>query len=96
MIGEELLLLGIPLTAFVASVFAAYWLMKWRNTAILICLGLVWVAFTGMMFFGMEAATGWDGLGYLLGLLGISAPIGVAGLIGSTVGWFKREKAMHA
>ncbi len=96
MIGEELLLLGIPLTAFVVSVFAAYWLMKWRNIAILVFLGLAWAAFTGMMFFGMEAATGLDGFGYVLGLLGISAPIGVAGLIGSTVGWFKREKAMHA
>ena len=94
--GEDFLMFGIPLVAFLASLFPTYWFGKAKNNAGLICFGVIWAGFTGAMFFGMENASGWDGLGYMLGLIGISAPTGAAALIGGTVGRLKSEKAMHA
>lgn len=49
-------------------------------------LGLgTWLAFTVAMFFGLEHASGWDGLTYAAALLGISAPVAVGALVGGTV-----------
>lgn len=94
--GEDIVVYAIPVVAFLAVLFPSYWLAKAKNNTALIFLGVIWAGFTGAMFFGIENASGWDGLGYLLALIGISAPTGVAGLIGGIVGRFKGEKAMHA
>lgn len=94
--GEYFLMFGVPLFAFLGALFPAFWMAKAKNNVGLICFSVIWAGFTGAMFFGMENASGWDGLGYMMGLIGISAPTGVAGLIGSAVGWHKGEKAMHA
>ncbi len=50
-------------------------------------LGGLWAAFTAILFFGMNEASGLDGLGYLVFLLGVSAPAGVGGLVGALIGW---------
>ncbi len=93
---EDLLVYAIPVVVFLVALFPTYWLAKGKNAAGLICMGVIWAGFTGAMFFGIENATGWDGLGFMLALIGISAPVGAAGLIGGTAGWFKSEKATHA
>ena len=81
---------------FAVAVWLAHWCGKNRNGAGLVGLAVVWAGFTGAMFFGLERATGWDGLGYLVALIGISAPAGLGALIGCAVGWFKNEMAIHA
>lgn len=92
---EEFALFTIPVIAFLTSLFLTFGFGKNRNYVGLISLGAVWAAFTGVMFLAVEAATGWDGLGYAAALVGISAPAGIAGLIGGIVGWAKSEKAAH-
>jgi hypothetical protein len=94
--SEVIILFAVPLAAFCVALFLTYWFGKDRNSMGLISLGLLWAGFTGVMFFGLDQATGWDGLGYLAGLLGISAPVGVGYLLGGSVGWLKSEKAVHA
>lgn len=94
--NEGIILFVVPAAAFLATLLQTYWFGKRQSRTGLVGFGVVWVAFTGVMFFGMENAHGWDGLGYLLALLGISAPSGVAALIGGLVGWAKNEKAIHA
>ena len=58
-------------------------------------MGTLWVGFTAIMFFGMYNANGLDVIGYLIFLIGVSAPTGLGGLIGSLVGWAKSDKAKH-
>lgn len=94
--GEGILLTAIPVVVFIATLFTTFWLGKAHNKVGLISLAVLWAGFTGAMFFGMENATGWDGLGYLVALLGVSGPSGVGALIGGLVGWAKNEEAMHA
>lgn len=94
--SENIILVGVPTAVFLATLFLTFRLGKRQSRGGMIAIGAVWTAFTAVMFFGMQNASGWDGLGYLLGLLGISAPSGVAAVIGGLVGWAKNEKAIHA
>ena len=94
--NENIILFGVPTAVFVASVFVTFQLGKNKKGAALVGVGAVWSAFTVFMFFGMQNANGWDGLGYLLAMIGISAPWGVAALIGGLIGWAKYEKAIDA
>lgn len=91
-----IILIGVPIAAFLATFFITFRLATEQSRAGITALWVVWAAFTAAMFFGMEGTSGWDGLGYLLALLGISAPSGVAALIGGLAGWAKSEKAIHA
>jgi hypothetical protein len=94
--GEDLIFYGIPLAVFLASLFTCFSFGKNRFKGGLICFGLLWLGFTVAMFFGMEAASGWDGLGYVLGLIGLSLPAGLGALLGGLVGWFKKENTLDA
>jgi hypothetical protein len=94
--SEAIFLFGVPAAVFCATLFSTYWFGKARNGIGLTSVGFLWAGFTGVMFFGLHQSTGWDGLGYLAGLLGISAPVGVGYLLGGSVGWLKSEKAIHA
>ncbi len=96
MITEDILVFVVPAVAFALTVAAGYFSGKARSLAASVMLGLVWTGFTVAMFFGMENASGWDGLGYLLGLLFISAPTGLGLSIGSLVGWLKNGTMKHA
>lgn len=93
--NEDVILFGVPVVAFVATLFVTFRLGKTKNGAGLIGCGLVWLTFTVFMFFGMQNASGWDGLSYLLGLILLGAPSGLAALIGGFWGWAKSEKAMN-
>lgn len=94
--SEYIILFGVPIAVFAVTAFATFQLGKTKKGAALVGIGTLWLAFTVVMFFGMQNASGWDGLGYLLGLLLISAPSGLAALIGSALGWAKNEKAIDA
>ena len=96
MISEEILIFVVPVIAFALSGAAGYFAGKARSLAASVMLGLVWAGFTVAMFFGMENASGWDGLGYAIGLVFISAPTGLGLGIGSLVGWLKNGNTVHA
>ncbi len=89
---EYLLIYGVPAVVFLAAAFTCFKFGKSGNRQGFGWLAGIWVVFTGGMFFGIEASTGWDGLGYVLALIGISAPVAAGGLIGSIVGWTKRDE----
>ncbi|WP_320237856.1 hypothetical protein [Cognatiyoonia sp. IB215182] len=93
---EEFLIFGIPVSVLALSIFLAYRYAKDRNGKVLGVLGAIWALFTGWMFVGMEVASGWDGLIYLLGLFCISAPASVGGLIGGIIGWVKKDNERFA
>ncbi len=96
MLTEEILVFVVPVVAFALTAAAGYFSVKARSLAASLMLGLVWAGFTVAMFFGIENASGWDGLGYLIGLLFISAPTGLGLGIGSLVGWLKNGNTSHA
>lgn len=93
---ETLMVFGIPAVIFAVTVWMTFWMSKRAYRLGLISLGLVWLVFTAGMFFGLEQAVGWDGLGFLLALIGISAPVGVGAIIGGAIGLVKREDVVHA
>ena len=94
--SEDIVVYAVPLVAFLASLFVSFAFGKNRFKGGLICFGLLWLGFTVAMFFGMEAASGWDGLGYLVGLIGLSVPVGIGALLGGLVGWFRKENTVDA
>lgn len=96
MLIDDLIIFAIPAAAFCVALFLTYFLGRDRNTLGLTVIGVLWAGFTGAMFFGLGQSTGFDGLGYVAGLIGISAPVGVGYLLGGPVGWLKGEKATHA
>ena len=96
MMSEDIILFGVPAVAFVVTLFVTFRLGKWKSTAGLAGFGTLWLAFTGFMFFGIQSVSGWDGLIYLIGLLLVSAPVGLAALVGGALGWAKNEKATNA
>lgn len=96
MSSEYLIVFGVPSLVFLAALFPCFWLGKQRNGKAFGLIGLIWLIFTGGMFVGIENATGWDGLGYVMALIGISLPTAVGGLLGGLVGWFKEDTATHA
>lgn len=94
--SEDILMFGIPTVAFVVAAVIAYLSAKARSGLAFGMIGLLWAAFTAMMFFGMENASGWDGLGYAIALLGLSAPAGAGLGLGGLVGWLKSGKTIYA
>ena len=88
---EEFLVFAIPVGIFAGTGVAGYFAAKYRATAGLILLALLWAGFTAVMSYGMATATGWDGLGYVLGLIGVSAPSFFGLGLGALIGKYKRE-----
>lgn len=84
---EELFIYAIPVTLFAAAAWLSHFCGKRRIKGGLLAIGGVCVVFSLMMYSGMEQARGLDGLGYLLGLIGIGAPVAAGGLIGGLIGW---------
>ncbi len=96
MSGEIIVLIGVPLVAFTVTVIIAHLLGRARHGMVLGALGLIWAGFTGAMFIGMEQASGWDGLGYFIGLILLGAPAGAGLGLGGLVGWLRSGKEIHA
>lgn len=92
MISEEIILFAVVGVAFLAALSLSFFFSKRRNKLGLSIIGVMWAAFTGIAFFGMYNASGWDVLGYAAALIGVSAPVGVGGLVGALVGWAKGSK----
>ena len=96
MIGEEFLMVAVPLGVLLACGAAAYFAAKLRSTPVLTMLGLLWAGFTGVMAVGLQQASGWDGLGYAIGLILLAAPAGAGLGIGGLVGWLRGKRMIHA
>ncbi len=88
---DMLVLWGVPVVTVLIAGTGAFFAAKARNTALLGLAGILWLCFTVAMGFGLNTAVGWDGLIYIAGLLGISAPSAVGLLIGGVIGIYKRE-----
>lgn len=93
--SELFFVIGIPLAAFATSGLIAFGLAKGRFKHGLIALAGLWSAFSVWMVVGMTNATGLDGLGYVAGLIGLSAPAAVGGLIGLAIGRAKVKDGPH-
>ncbi len=88
---EEFLVFAIPAAVAAGTGVAGYFAAKFRAKSALVMLALLWLGFTAVMGYGMATATGWDGLGYFLGLAGISAPSALGLGLGALIGKYKRE-----
>jgi hypothetical protein len=93
---EDLFIYAIPVVVLIISSLLAYWLGKARNGMALGSLAVLWVCFTGLLFLAIEQASGWDGLGYAVALVGLNAPAGIGLGLGGLTGWLKSRKVMHA
>ncbi len=82
------IILVVLAAAAIPAAIAFSALKNKRKLWLFLTIGL-WTAFTGFMFFEMEAAQGWDELGYFLGLLFISAPAALGMTVGSVAGLIK-------
>lgn len=91
MLHDDLIAVLIGLVAFTIFLLPAFFFGKRHNRTGLKVLWLIWSAFTGLFFFGMQATNGWDPLGYFILLLVISAPSGLGCFIGGIAGWWKKE-----
>jgi len=93
---EDLIIYTIPVAVFVTSLFVGLNLIKRRRHGLAVGCCIAWAGFTAWMFFGMEQASGWDGLTYALALIGLSAPVAAGGVIGGVLGWMKQKKVADA
>lgn len=92
---EDLFVLVVPFSAFALPATCAFFLGKNKSRAGMTALALAWAGFTAWLFFGMQQASGYDGLAYALALVGMSAPIGAGVLIGGSIGWFKGDGSIN-
>lgn len=94
---ETTLAILVPVAAFALFMFAGYKAIKANGWAPFWGIAGLWSAFTLTMLFALNAATGWDGLIYVIGLLFISAPSAIGTGLGALVGWVKqRNKSVEA
>lgn len=94
--SEAILIYMIPVVVFALSGLVAFALGKNKKRGGMATLVLAWLGFTGALLVALEQSTGWDGLGYVVALMGLSAPIGAGLVIGGPIGWMKKEKIVHA
>ena len=93
---ETLVVFGVPLAAFMLSLFVSFALGKAKKSKVFVRFGVLWAFVSGLLTIAMFAATGWDGLGYLAALIGVSAPLGRGTLIGGIVGWMQKDNQKYA
>ena len=96
MIGEEFLMVAVPLGVLLACGAAAYFAARRHSALVLTILGLLWAGFAGVMAVGLQQASGWDGLGYAIGLILLAAPAGAGLGIGGLAGWLRGKRMIHA
>ncbi len=96
MLFENLMAFLVPAVAFLITGTIAYFSGRARSASALIGTGLLWAGFTVWMFFGMQQSSGWDGLGYLIALLFLSAPAGAGFGLGGLIGWLRGRKDIYA
>ena len=88
---ETVLVFMIPAAIFLVAAVLAGFLAKEGLKIALVALATIWAAFTTYLMIGVEAAQGWDSLGYFVALLGLSAPSGAGLGIGALVGWMRQR-----
>ena len=90
--SAEIGLFIIPAVALVGAGSVAYALAKHGQAiGLWVVAGLI-AAFSASMLIGLSNAQGWDGLGYLAALIGLSAP-GAAGFgLGGLIGWLRKPR----
>ncbi|MBR2658070.1 MAG: hypothetical protein IKD58_16595 [Loktanella sp.] len=93
---EFLFLVVFPTAAFAAATALSFWFGRLKTQLGLWSMAVVWLGFTVAMIFGLEQATGWDGLVYVFGLLFLALPAGLGALIGGIIGWKQKENLTHA
>jgi len=85
-------LLAFPVCVLILAATLSPFTIKARNKWIATFLGLVWVGFTGWMFYGGTTAIGDDVLVFGLALRGISAPAAIGLIFGGSIGWYIGRK----
>ena len=92
MSGDEIMMFAVPLSVFLVSGFSAFAFARHALKGVRAGGAVLWALFTAVMVFGLANASGWDGLGYVIGLIGVSAPSAAGGLLGTLIGWVKGKK----
>lgn len=92
----EILTYAVPTVVFCVSGLTAYFLGKDKSRFGLTVFGCIWAVFTASLFFGMWQAKGYDIYLYIMGLIGLSAPLFAGYVIGGGIGWSRKVKRNDA
>lgn len=82
----------IPLAFFCAASFAGYYLGRRKSGLSFGLIALIWAGLTWMILSEAQSRSGFDGIGYVIVIVGLNAPIGAGVLIGGLFGWFKKRE----
>ncbi|MEO1640407.1 MAG: hypothetical protein AAFU41_14295 [Pseudomonadota bacterium] len=93
---ETVFAFGIPLAIFAVACAIAFYLGKNRSTIGLSLFGGGWGVVSAILFLQAQTLPGWDGLGYAIALIFLSAPAGLGALLGGITGWMKSNIANPA
>lgn len=91
--SAEWLLLLIPISAAVIGGLVGHWLHKRQQVVYIWGLLAAMAVIAWHLWSQMEAARGWDALGYMLGLLGILAPVALGFVLGVGLAWLRNRRA---
>lgn len=86
---EVLVMFGVPAVSAALAGWLAYLAGRAKAYPALWGLGGLWLVLTTLLIVAINRATGWDGLGYVLVLIGIAAPSGVGLAFGGTLGFYR-------
>ena len=103
-----ILFLMAGFAVFCAIIFAIYKMGQARARTGLLIIVVIWIILTVLMVYGiayerslanagrMQQARGLVGMGYMLVLMFVNAPLGLCGLVAGLVGWTNARKIRNA
>jgi hypothetical protein len=89
---DDYLIFLIPLAIATAGLGLGWWITRAAGWFVMILWALTAVV-AGVLFWLLENAQGWDGLGYLFVLMGGVGPFGFGTVFGTIVGAIGRRNA---
>jgi hypothetical protein len=55
-------------------------------------IAIIWVGLSWLVLREAQSRSGFDGIGYVIVIVGLNAPIGAGVLIGGLFGWFRKKE----
>jgi predicted permease len=82
----------IPPAFFGAALFVGYRLGLRKSGLSFALIAPIWIGLTWFTLIEAQSKESWDGIGYVILIVGVNAPIGAGLLIGGLFGWFKKSE----
>lgn len=82
----------IPPCVFGAAFFAGYRMGRRKNRLSFGLIALIWVGLSWSILAGARSQSGFGGIGDIVLLVGVNAPLGAGVLIGGVAGWIRKRE----